>query len=261
MKIRTFDGLPVSHVCQSLNLSDNKLSNFEGMRSWPHLAILYLDDNPIKSFAGILPLPRLHWLSLRRADICRSKYFRLMCVVAFGPQLRTLNDRSVTPQEHAQAGFLRESLLPELRAGRIVSKLSPLRLISLKENSRQTPNTGLLDASIAPPLLPYATPRVLDIVQGLKSARVGERRSIAQIAAGIIAGTLNIATATRARLIDGIAALRARAAESESEPFGAAPAPQPEVQGQTGQQEMAPPAAEQQTDQAEVAVEPITGDE
>jgi hypothetical protein len=211
-KLRTLAGLAIPDVCESLDLSGNRLTNFRGLQALPRLTLLVLDDNPIKSFAEVVPLPRLRWLSLKRADICRSIYFRLMCVVAFGNQLTTLNDRQVTPQEKTQAEWLRETLLPELQAGSIIWKLNPLRLINLKENSTSNPNTELIEASIHPRVAQYLTPRVIDIVEGLKSGKTGERISIAQIVVHVIDGSLRIGKVTRQRFLEGIAGLRSRTA-------------------------------------------------
>jgi hypothetical protein len=133
-----------------------------------------------------------------------------MCVVAFGNQLTVLNYRDVTPQERAQAAVLRESLLPELQAGSLIWQLNPIRLINLTANSAAAPTTGLLEASVARTVVKYPTPRILDIVEGLKTVKTGEKISIAHFAEKFLSGTVDILPAIRRKLLDGLAALRDR---------------------------------------------------
>jgi hypothetical protein len=108
--------------------------NFIGIPSLPCLAHLQLDGNPIESFKGCHSLPQLYWLSMHGCPVADYRHFQIMCLCAFGPQVRLINDNRVTETVRNQAIALRPSVIRDLEAGRILVELNPVRVREVSDS-------------------------------------------------------------------------------------------------------------------------------
>ena len=119
--------------CFKIDLSCNLIEDFSGLPELPKLTQLNLDDNPIQSFKGCMVLPKLHWISLKNAPISRSVHLKLMCVIAFGSQVATVNNEKVPNVVRERADALRKKALPLLQQGKVITSLKPLKCVSTRE--------------------------------------------------------------------------------------------------------------------------------
>lgn len=175
-RIKSFEDVKIKSNCSAIDLSSNRIQNFTGLSSLPSLSQLNLDGNPIKSFEGCPDLPHLKWVSMKNSPLSRNIYFKLMCVVAFGNQLTTINNEKVQDCYRKQADALRDLLLPELRAGRLITNLKPLRMIDTNESCRVVPDIELVSASAN---VTYTTPHMMTKLMTMQSAPVAAPPSVA----------------------------------------------------------------------------------
>jgi hypothetical protein len=120
-----------------LDLTGNLITDFVGLPPLRHLTQLILDGNRVHSFKGCCRLPNLLWLSLRGNPITRSVHFKLMCLIAFGDQLISVNAEKIPEQFKIGAKDLNAALFPELVAGKVISRLRPLTLIDMTQPTPQ----------------------------------------------------------------------------------------------------------------------------
>lgn len=147
-QIFSFNDIHISKYCSSIIIKGKRIQNFVGLPAIENLTILNLDSNPIKNFKGAPRLPSLRWLSIRNTPISRSEYFKLMCLVAFGTNIVTINDMKAPQKCKEQALIIEKDLLPELQKGRIITNLKPLRLIDTDSSDRVSPRHGLMAATL-----------------------------------------------------------------------------------------------------------------
>ena len=151
-QVYSFADIKIPDCCVSLDLRGKQIENFigfpESKEKIKYLTQLNLDSNPIKSFEG-LPLisSNLHWLSVKNSPLSKSVYLKLMAVIVFGRTLTTVNNETITEKIYKQADELRNSLLPELLNGRIISNLKPLRFIDTKTEKCVPAEPYLLQAT------------------------------------------------------------------------------------------------------------------
>lgn len=175
-RIKSFEDVKIKSNCSAIDLSANRIQNFTGLFSLSLLSQLNLDGNPLKSFEGCPDLPRLKWISMKNSPLSRNMYFKLMCVVAFGNQLTTINNEKVQDCYKKQANALRNLLLPELRAGRLITNLKPLRMIDTNESCHVVPDTDLVTASAN---VTYTTPHMMTKIMTMYNAPVVAEPSVA----------------------------------------------------------------------------------
>ena len=120
--IRHFNDVDLKKGLQSLNVTGNLLTDFEGFdeKFCPDLQILVLDQNPILSFKGFPEnVPELEWLSMEDTPVARLPNFRPLAVAVVGPKLKVLNGAPVTEKDRALALTygVREDVFPLLVKG------------------------------------------------------------------------------------------------------------------------------------------------
>jgi hypothetical protein len=157
-KIQSFEDIaPIRQSCSSIYLQHNQICDFVGLPDLPRLTRLDLDGNPVHSFEGCRHLPNLRFLSLCGTLLSRSKYLKLMALVAFGDQLIKVNNEPIPMDTRGDAAVLGEALFPLLHDGKILTNLKPLRVADPKERTLCAPGEHLLAASR---LVGYTTPLV-----------------------------------------------------------------------------------------------------
>ena len=143
----SFKQIEIDPETQSIDLTDNFIENFIGLPFLKYLTNLNLDDNPIISFEGAIQLPCLKWLSMKNTPLSRNKFFRIICIIAFGPQLSTINNEPVTKSMRQKAEVLKKPLIPYLKKGFVISSLNPLRLSNFRlEAINNHPKQDLINA-------------------------------------------------------------------------------------------------------------------
>jgi hypothetical protein len=177
--ITSFEALKISPNCSSIILDQNCITDFVGLPDLQRLTQLSLDSNQIRSFKGCKLLPSLRWISLKNSPIASNVHFKLMCLIAFGPQLASINAEQIPKSVRLVATTLRDDLFPQLEQGAIISKLKPLRLVDIDTETPTEPDSALVDKSIG--LTPYTTPRDKAYAKSLRSKPVEPSISLAAI--------------------------------------------------------------------------------
>jgi hypothetical protein len=178
-RIRSFDGVKIGENCSNLDLSQNRITDFVGMPKLDMLVQLNLDENRIVSFEGCEQCRRLKWVSLRKNPVSHTGHFKLMCLVAFGKQLKYVNGEKIPDKTRTQADGLRDILLPALREGQLLISVKPLRLIDAKvEQDENRMNTGLSGG--------FSKRSIREISQGSKTLYVNTKSSIASLCDAIL---------------------------------------------------------------------------
>jgi hypothetical protein len=164
--LTSFEELTIQSDCRTIDLSSNRLTSFLGLHQLPSLTHLVVDSNPIVSFQGCQLFPALRWISLRGTPISRNVHCKLMCLVAFGCQIESFNGEKLSQALKKQATLLRAELFCELQKGRVITRLSPLRLLDMAEGQpRPASPPARLVESISK--LTYTDPYLRDIVRSM----------------------------------------------------------------------------------------------
>ena len=109
--LTSFEGLGVQADLTVLYLQRNRFSSFRHLAPQPVLAELCLDENAITSFAFAVRQPHLRTLTLWGNPVCNHRNYRIMCLLAFGSQLRHVDGEILTSMERKRA----RALPPEAR--------------------------------------------------------------------------------------------------------------------------------------------------
>lgn len=128
-RIDSFSKIKIPENTPSIDLTQNRICDFNGIPSLPVLQELNLDNNPVTSYSGSHRFPKLLYFSAKGAPISRNPYFKLMSLVAFGNQLKIINGEMISAKIRDQAAKIGDKLLPYLLDGKLISNLYPLRLV------------------------------------------------------------------------------------------------------------------------------------
>ncbi|EAX90870.1 retinitis pigmentosa GTPase regulator-like protein, putative [Trichomonas vaginalis G3] len=166
--IQNLEKIKFNPKCTMIDLSSNKIVNFDGMPHLKCLTSMQFDSNPIRSFKGAVIQERLKWVSMKLCPISRNPYFKLMVLVAFDNivklenqngtvtykgSITTINDSKINDKLREQAYKIADHLRPELVEGKIITNLTPLRMInneadeSLPEGRKVDPSPQLLETT------------------------------------------------------------------------------------------------------------------
>ncbi|OHT07577.1 hypothetical protein TRFO_05231 [Tritrichomonas foetus] len=162
--INSFEEVQIERNCNIIDLSNNNITDFKGLPNLPELGRLQLDNNPITSFEGSNYMPKLRYLSMMNTPLSRSKYFKIMCLITFGDQLGVINREQIPPKIRELAHKLKDSLLPQLRKGLIMSNLRPFRLANMKKENFVTPTNELFQAASE---IIYETPAEKETIKSI----------------------------------------------------------------------------------------------
>jgi hypothetical protein len=127
---------PYANSVRDLKLSDNPLSDFEGLSYLPSLEALRCDRTSISSFRGALELPKLTLLGLKDTPVSQYEHYRIMAVIVFGDSLKTLNQIPISRQESRIGANSRKHLLLHLLRGWILTSVKPLCIYDPVTKSR-----------------------------------------------------------------------------------------------------------------------------
>lgn len=104
--LRGFDELQKMRRPIKLCLDRNPLRSLEHISSSNTLQSLSLDSTELANFSGVKPQPALRELSVRNTPVACTPYYRVACLLAFGPKLRVIDGVAVTAAEiDAAFGF------------------------------------------------------------------------------------------------------------------------------------------------------------
>lgn len=140
-KLKKFPNLTKWTNCTLLNFSHNPLEDFQGLQSLPNLKDLYLDNTKISSFVGAPELPSLQTISIKSTPLNAYKKADIMCAIAFGTQLVFINGEEIKRDKLRFARQNRDTLLPFLRDGWLLTSINPIRFIHSKTRKRITVKT------------------------------------------------------------------------------------------------------------------------
>lgn len=127
--LHSFQDISIGKNCSTIDISKNKLKNFNGLPTLKLLTNLTADNNPILSFLGASPQPSLFWISLKNTPLSKHTHFRLMCLIVFGSTLKFINGEAVGKTLIQKAEKLRNDVLPNLLDGKILLSLSPIKYV------------------------------------------------------------------------------------------------------------------------------------
>ena len=124
----------------SLDFSNNPISILKNLPILPLVEEIDLSNTNIVSFYGAKKQPSLNSIRLKNTPISNYPGIKVMCIVAFGYWLKTVDDEPITASEQQIAQKIGPRLHPLLESGWILTSLEPPRIIHFK-----TRNCGLLD--------------------------------------------------------------------------------------------------------------------
>lgn len=160
--LHSFQDISIPKNCSTIDISKNKLKNFNGLPTLKLLTNLTADNNPINSFLGASSQPSLFWISLKNTPLARHTHFRMMCIIVFGSSLKFINGEAVGKTFIQKADKLRNDVLPNLLDGKILLSLSPIKYVIPQDKKSctatfitETQNnnkTELTDVNEKPPL-------------------------------------------------------------------------------------------------------------
>jgi hypothetical protein len=134
--VSSFARIPFPAALTVLELDGSKITNFEGIPWMPRLLNMSLNSTRLSSFKGAFQLPSLSWVSYRRTPLSRSIYHKLMCLIAFGPHVATINEEQVSNELKRRGDALRAPCASWLHEGYLMSSLVPLRFSTPKPSSQ-----------------------------------------------------------------------------------------------------------------------------
>ena len=100
-QIRSFREIDIPPIAVSLDVSDNRITDFSCFEPKITLETLTVDKNPIVSFRGFPNQQMIIHFSARQTPISELPNFRQLCLLAIGTQLETINGSPVTQGELA----------------------------------------------------------------------------------------------------------------------------------------------------------------
>ncbi|OHT04706.1 hypothetical protein TRFO_27709 [Tritrichomonas foetus] len=136
--IQTFESISFPENLFTLNLSNNEISDFTGLPAIETLRELIIDGNPIDSLIGAQFLPNLKYLSLKRSKIIRYSHFKIMCLIAFGSQIQTINDERINDRLRSISDNLRPKTLQKILKGYFIVRTNPLKLQKINSLNEET---------------------------------------------------------------------------------------------------------------------------
>lgn len=194
-------------IVRVLNLTHNRLVNFENMNQLPHLTSLILDENYIRSFKGACYCKSLQWVSMLKCLISKNGNFKLMTLIAFDNiqekvdnkgakhyvgSIISINNSPVTEKLRHNAFKLAPTLRPLLIEGKVISSLNPLRVVNNETDNEDDkivePNEELLEATTRlTTLIPSVAEKILTRSKLQSQIREQPRPSIAVICNEVVA--------------------------------------------------------------------------
>lgn len=115
--ITSLEGMGSHKEVTTVFLQQNFLTSFKGWEHMPKLVELHAGDNLIENFMGIAPSSTIETLVLSGNPIAQRRHYRLMAVVAFGKNLRTIDHEPVTRSERERALALGKAVGQGIRNG------------------------------------------------------------------------------------------------------------------------------------------------
>ncbi|KAJ4461891.1 putative PAS domain S-box protein [Paratrimastix pyriformis] len=117
--ITTLAGLSEKNLAdlKILYLQDNQLTNLEGLGVLSQLQELHLEHNKIASLLFVQQQPHLKAVYLEGNPIAEHPHYRLMCLVAFGPRLTSVDGKPLTMLERNEAAIFAPMIQSSLYEG------------------------------------------------------------------------------------------------------------------------------------------------
>ncbi|EAY12690.1 Leucine Rich Repeat family protein [Trichomonas vaginalis G3] len=101
--LKDINDLELNEKIVTLDLSDNKLTDFLDFPENSNIETLILDRNPLLSFKGFPKMEKLTNLSLFETPLAKLSNFRALAYIAAGPQLKILNGTEITKADISNA--------------------------------------------------------------------------------------------------------------------------------------------------------------
>lgn len=121
----------------SLSFANNPISSLETLPTLPSLKVLNLSGTDIESFYGVSVQPSLEKLYIKNTPISYFHDVRIMCIAAFGPSIKFINNESLTTYEIKMGNCFFNTLNSYLRRGWIISGFYPVKLVNLQTHERR----------------------------------------------------------------------------------------------------------------------------
>jgi len=102
-KILSFTDIDIPQSSKIIDLKDNGISDFIGLEENSIVNKLILSNNPIYSFRGVPKLRNLEEITMINTPLSNLKNFRIIAFLAFGKQLKKVNEVEITPYEKSIA--------------------------------------------------------------------------------------------------------------------------------------------------------------
>ncbi|OHT07795.1 hypothetical protein TRFO_23817 [Tritrichomonas foetus] len=150
----TIPQLPEESNIAKLDLSNNRLVDFTGMKNYQRLAQFILDNNPkLSSFKGAEPTNGMTHFSCLKTPLGNSHSINLMAVLVFGDTLKIINGQQIPRSVYRQAAAIGTAVGDYILNGWVITNVDPIRIINPETRQRKTiycGNTAAKSPSTSP---------------------------------------------------------------------------------------------------------------
>lgn len=132
---RKFNVIPkvdFNSYTDALILSYNPIETLEGLPQLTNFSSFYFDNTKLKSYEYAISQPTLKNFYCRNTQLGKEKYNRLMALIVFGDQVKSVNGLCPTQELIKIAQMLREHTIDYLYKGWVIREINPLTLFDTK---------------------------------------------------------------------------------------------------------------------------------
>jgi hypothetical protein len=135
--ISTFPAVGHLTNYNSLDFSSNPITSLRDLETLPLLSRLNLNGTLIESFESVKDQPSLTDVSLTNTPLGNYQMIDIMCIIAFGKNVRHVNGKPILKAHRATGLRLRKFLAPLLQHGWLVMGLEPIRCFHFRTRKRR----------------------------------------------------------------------------------------------------------------------------
>ena len=127
-----------SDAAKIINVSNNPISSFEGIKEYPNLTYLICKNTKIETFQGAKIQPSLQTLTLSGSPLSRETFCRVMALIAFGNSLKTIDQVAIRESDRTLAQTFSSQLRPFIISGWVITSRNPIKIFNSATKQRKT---------------------------------------------------------------------------------------------------------------------------
>lgn len=136
--LRSIPTVPNGESVTYIDLSDNPISSFNQLLSYPNLRFLCIDNTKIVSFHHAPELPSLEEFTCRGTSLSCSQYIQLMAVMVFGDRMKIVNGMTIDQRTWLLGKAARAEYRKHLVEGYVFLKIDPIKMINNETRQRKS---------------------------------------------------------------------------------------------------------------------------